>query len=468
MRTLALTFATLTLTACQLKMPGGTLLGGSGGSSSDGSSSGANGPNSKAPPPADPAAPSPKPVGDLAPYYSSLTLRELYRRINDLRQDQVYELAKTDVGRDLLWQAANPDPTWIREWRQRDWTNASENAEAMTQAAFNRSWQQSCVAEFATSRKAHADAAAALAPELARVEALTNYYERMAGYQAVAASFEEAMTAAGLPIDKDPFGPVGFRTTVLTKAIAYHNGSRHAWHEFPTEKFPVLAGRREGVRELTDDVELERAWYCAQVAARGGVQTTPMTAIWSSGHMSARRVAWPTVTGDEDAVRNKVAALVDQTEPKLESKRPLRVETLEKDFGFGPPEEEPKLAAFRGFKVTAVKDGVVTATRSDATRYPYACRTTRRIDRITEDGRVLYQEICKYGERTWSLSVAVRFDELPPGVTPAVGDAIEFAADVETDVKKAKKTPAKELTTRTMTATGRHLMKLERGKTRVW
>ncbi len=469
MRTLALTFATLTLTACQVKMPGGTLLGGSGGSSGDGASSGANGPNSKAAPPSNPDAPPPKPVGDLAPYYSSLTLRELYRRIHDLRQDQVYELAKADVGRDLLWQAANPDPTWIREWRQRDWTNASENAEAMTQAAFNRAWEQSCVAEFATSRKAHADVAAALAPELARVEGLSNYYERMAGYQALAASFEEKIAASGLPLGKDPFGNAGFRTTILVRAIAFHNGSRHAWTSFPEDRFPVLRQRREGLRELSDDAAVERAWYCAQVAARGGVQTTPMTAIWDSGHMSARRVAWPTVTGDEAAVRAQVAALVDRTAPMLEAKRPLRIETLEKDFGFGPPEEEPKLAGFRGVTITAVSADGFTATRTESTRYPYACRTTRRIDRITEDGRVLYQQICKYGERTWKLAVTVRFDELPPGVTPMVGDTVEFAADVDVDLKKpAKKTPAKELTIRTITATGRHLWKLERGKTRVW
>lgn len=469
MRTLPLVLSTLTLAACQVKLPGGTLLGGSSGTSGSSGEGGANGATSSAPPPGDPAAPPSKPVGDLGPYYGSLTLPALYHRINDLRQDEIYELAKTDVGRDLLWQAANPDPTWIREWRRRDWTDASENAEAMTQAAFNKAWEQSCVAEFAASRKAHADAAAALAPELARVDALTNYYERMAGYQALAAAFEDAMTAAGLPLDKDPFGAAGFRATVLAHAVAFHNGSRHAWHDFPLASFPVLAQERRGLRELSDDDALERSAYCARVSGSGGVRTTPFTSIWSSGHMSARRVAWPTVTGDEDAVRARVEELTARTAAQLELEQPLRVERLEKDHGFGPPAEEPKLAGFHGFKVVAVKGAVVTATRGDGERYPYACRATRRIEQITDDGHVIYQQDCKYGERLWNLTVTVRFDELPPGIAPAVGDLIDFAADVDSDVKKAgTKTAAKVVTTRTIAATARHLGRLERGKARVW
>lgn len=474
-RTLAVTLSTLTLAACHVKLPGGTMLGGGSSSSSSGStaSSGSDassaGGTSSAPPPANPEAPPPKPVGDLAPYYASLTLAELHHRIADLRQDEIYEKAKADVGRDLLWQAANPDPTWIREWRQRDWVDASENAEAMTQAAFNRAWEQSCVAEFAASRKAHADAAAALAPELARVDGLTNYYDRMAGYAALAAKFEDTMTAAGLPLDKDPFGPVGFRVTVLAHAVAFHNGSRHAWTAFPTRAFPLVEQRRDGLRELTDDTAQERAAYCGRVASSGGVRTTSFTSIWSEGHMSARRVAWPTVTGDEAAVRSWSKDQQARAAAALEIKEPLRVENLEKSYGFGPPAEEPKLAGFREFKVTAVKGDTVTATRTDADRFPYGCRTTHRIDRITDDGHVIYQQDCKYGDRTWDVTVTVRFDELPAGVALATGDVISFAADVDGDVKKqGKKSASKDQTLRTVTATGRHLFAVQRGGTRVW
>ncbi|MBK9034161.1 MAG: hypothetical protein IPL61_23350 [Myxococcales bacterium] len=462
--TIALSLSTLTLAACDMKLPGDvTLPGGtsSGGARSSGAPSTAAAPSPDAPPS--------KPVGDLAPYYSSLELAALYQLIANERQDQIYERAKAAVGRDLLWQSPNPDPTWILFWRTKDWTNASENAEAMTQAAFNRSWEQSCVAEFAASRKAHADAAARLAPELARVDGLTNYYERMAGYVAVAAQFEDAMTAAGLPIDKDPFGPVGFRATVIAHAVAFHNGSPHGWTAFPRDQFPALGQMRDGTRELSDDVALERSSYCARVASRGGVATTPFTSIWSEGHMSASRVAWPTVTGDEGATRAKLAELTKRTSAQLEPRAQLRIENVEKTFGFGPPAEEPKLAGFREFKVTAVKGDVITATRTDAERYSYACRTTNRIDRIDDNGRLIYQQNCKSGEREFKLTVAATFAELPPGVTPTAGDVISFAADVDGDAKKVtKNSPAKQVTVRTFTATGRHLFKVKRGATTVW
>ena len=303
--------------------------------------------------------------------------------------------------------------------------------------------------------QAHADVAAKLAPELARVDGLANYYERMAGYAALAAQVEEALTAAGLPLDKDPFGPVGFRATVLTHAIAFHHGSRHAWLSFPRGRFPVMERMRDGTRELTDDTAHERSAYCAQVASRGGVRTTPQTSIWGEGHMSARRVAWPTIVGDQAATRAWQQAELAKLAPALELRDPLRVENVEKAFGFGPPAEEPKLGGFRDFKVTKVADGMITATRTDADRFAYGCRTTHRIDRITDDGHVIYQQDCKYGDREWKLVVAARIDELPPGVTLAVGDLIDFAADVDADVKKAgKKSASYELTTRTITATG--------------
>lgn len=463
--TIALSLSALTLAACGMKLPGGVTL--PGGASKGGASGGANGPTSTAPAPT-PDAPPSQPVGDLAPYYASLELKALYQLIANERQDQIYERAKADVGRDLLWQSPNPDPTWIREWRQRDWTNASENAEAMTQAAFNRAWEQSCVAEYAASKKAHAEVAARLAPELARIDGLSNYYERMAGYVALAAQVEEAMTAAGLPIDRDPFGPVGFRATVLTHAIGFHNASPHGWTEFPRARFEALR-YRDGLRELTDDDGLERSGYCARVASRGGVQTTAFAAIWSQGHMSARRVAWPTVTGDEDATRAKLAELTKRTGAQLEPRASLRVENLEKTYGFSPPAEEPSLAGFREFKVTAVKGDVITATRTDAERYAYACRTTNRIDRIADDGRLIYQQRCKYGEREFKLTVAATFAELPPGVAPTAGDVISFAADVDADAKKVtKNSPAKQVTVRTVTATGRHLFTVKRGATTVW
>lgn len=461
-RTLVLALSSLSLAACGMKIGGVTIPGGK---SSGGGT--ANGPTSTAPAPA-PDAPPSEPVGDLAPYYSSLQLDALYQLINNERQDQIYERAKTAVGRDMLWKSPNPDPAWIREWRQKDWTNASENAEAMTQAAFNRAWESSCVAEYAASKKAHGEITARLAPELARVDALTNYYERMAGYVALAAQVEADLAAAGLPLGKDPFGAVGFRATVATHAIAYHAGSRHAFVGFPGDRFAALDRMEDGTRELTDDDATERAAYCAQVARSGGVKTTPVTAIWDQGHMSARRVAWPTVTGDEAAVRAKLAEATKQTTAQLTWPSPLRLENIAREYGLDAPDGEPKLAGFNGLKITAVKGDTFTASRTDSERFAYACRRTNRIDRIADDGRIIYQENCKYGDREWKLTVTATFAELPPGVTPAIGDVVSFAADVDTDAKKTTKdTASHKATARTMTVSGRHLFSIERDKAKL-
>jgi hypothetical protein len=453
MKTSFALLSALTLSACNLvQMPGGT-------------STGPSAPTAAAP--RNPDAPPSRPVGDLAQYYGSLKLAPLYHLINDEREDQIYERAKTDVGRDRLWQSPNPDPAWILMWRNQDWTNASDNAEAMTQAAFNRAWEASCVAEAASTRKVHTQLAGKMAPELVRVDGLANYYERMAGYVALAAQFEAEAGANGIAIDKDPSGPVGFRVTILTHAVAFHQQSRHAWSEFPWAKFPSAARvrRDDGGRELTDDAAFERARYCGTVAGRGGLTTTAFTRFWPDGHMSARRVMWPTVSGDERANKARAQTLVKETQAKLATKPGARVENIEKLFGLSAPGGEPKLAGFRDFKVTAVKGGTVKVTRSDTESYQYACRTTNRIDRIDDNNRVIYQQNCKWGAHDYRLDAELAFDELPPNVTLAVGDVINFEADVQKDTsKKLKDSPAKQEHIRTMVLAGRQLDRVQRGK----
>ncbi len=453
MKTSFVLLTTLTLTACNLiKMPGGT----------------STAPTAPGPTAAhSPDAPPSRPVGDLAQYYSSLKLAPLYHLINDEREDQIYARAKSDVGRDRLWQSPNPDPAWILMWRNQDWTNASDNAEAMTQAAFNRAWEASCVAEATSIRKLHAQLASRMAPDLARIDGLANYYERMAGYVALAAQFEAEAAANGIAIDKDPSGPVGFRVTILTHAVAFHQQSRHAWAEFPWARFASAARvhRDDGGRELTDDAAFERARYCASVADRGGISTTAFTRFWPDGHMSAKRVAWPTVSGDERANQTRAKALVAETQAKLETKPGARLETIEKLFGVSAPGGEPKLAAFRELRVTAIKGDSVKVTRSDSESYQYACRTTNRIDRIDDNNRVIYQQNCKSGARDYRLDADLTFDELPPNITLAIGDVISFEADVQKDAsKKLLDSPARQKHLRTMVLAGRQLDRVQRGK----
>lgn len=438
-----------TLSACGTKLPGGLTIPGGGGSAGNPAASSGGGGGG----------------GALGAYYASLdhaTLRPLFQNASG---DDVYEKAKADVGREALWQSPNPDPEWIKAWGTQDWTNASENAEVMFQAAFNRSWDGACAAEADATFAAHARLAKAHAVELARVDALTNYYERMAGYAALFARFEEDARGAGLTPEQRPLGPVGFRVEILARAIAYHQASPHGFVEFPWDRFGAAAERtRKDGRALTADAAFERHAYCAAAASQGGRELPPFTSIIDGSNTRARKLAWPTVWGDEDAVKARTRKLREDTARTLATRGGARVERVEKAFGVSFPEGEPKLASFQAFTVDAARGPDVMVSRTDVEHYDYACRETTKIDRI-EDGKIRYRVDCKTGKATYHLVADVRFAELPPGLTLAKGDVIYFYADLDqSTLKKIKDTAAHRHTGRKMTLTGRHLAAVTRGR----
>ncbi len=146
--------------------------------------------------------------------------------------------------------------------------------------------------------------------------------------------------------------------------------------------------------------------------------------------MSARRVAWPTITGDESANAARAKSLVAAAAPALDAPGALRVEVVDRADGYTAPEGEPALAGFHNLKVAAVKGDVIALTRSQSASYSYACKTTNRIDRITDSGQLIYQQRCKFGEREWKLDAKLTFAELPPGVTIEAGDVLTFTSGV--------------------------------------
>ncbi len=461
MRKLISVLVPLSLTACGAKLPGGISIPG-GGSSSDGASSPTAAPGD-APP--IPGAPLPAAQGALGPYYASLDHAALRTLFQNSASSEIYEKAKADVGRDALWRSPNPDPVWIKTWGQQDWTNASENAEIMYQAAFNRTWEHACATEADATLATHARLAKEHGAELARVDALTNYYERMAGYSALYQQYEDAAQGANVGPDQAPFGPVGFRVEILSRAIGYHQGSRHGFVEFPWARFGAAAERtRKDGRALTGDAAFERQAYCAAAASSGGRAVSPFTSIIDGSNTKARKLAWPTVWGDEDAVKARVRKLREETTGKLATRGGARVERVEKAYGVTFPDGEPKLASFTDFEVVSVSGTTVKVTRTDLEHYDYACKETNKIDRI-EDGKIKYRVDCKTGKSTYELTAEVTFDELPPGITLAKGDRLNFHADLERGAtKKTKDTAAARHTVRTMTLTGRHLGSVTRGR----
>lgn len=460
MRKLVSILVPLSLAACGTKLPGGITIPGGGGGSSGGGPAAAT----AAAKPGEVAPPS-VPQGALGSYYASLDHAALRPLFQNAAGDDIYEKAKADVGRDALWQSANPDPVWIKAWGQQDWTNASENAEVMYQAAFNRTWEAACATEAEATLAAHARLADEHGAELARVDGLTNYYERMAGYAALYERYEEAARSAGLAPEQAPFGPVGFRVEVLARAIAYHQGSTHGFVDFPWARFGAAAERtRKEGRALTGDAGFERQAYCAVAATQGGRALSPFTSIIDGSNTKARKLAWPTVWGDEDAVKARLRTLREETGARLATRGGARVERVEKAYGVSFPEGEPKLASFQGFEVVSVSGAKLKVTRTDLEHYDYACKETNKIDRV-EDGKIKYRVDCKTGKSTYELTAEVTFDELPPGLVLAKGDVLHFAADLEKSAtKKTKDSAAAKHTVRTMTLTGRHLGGVTRGR----
>jgi hypothetical protein len=335
----------------------------------------------------------------------------------------------------------------------------------MYQAAYNRSWETACAAEADATRDAHARLADEHRAELARVDALTNYYERMAGYAALSQGFEEAARTAGLAPDQAPLGPVGFRVDILAHAIAYHQGSTHGFVEFPWTRFGAAAERtRKDGRALTADAAFERQAYCAGASSSGGRALAPFTSIIDGSNTKARKLAWPTVWGDEKAVLARVRTLRGETAATLATRGGARVERVEKSHGVTFPEGEPKLASFQAFEVVSISGATLEVTRTDLEHYDYACRETTQIDRI-ENGKIKYRQECKTGKSTWDLAAKVTFAELPPTLTLAKGDVLHFHADLDSSVvKKVKDTAAQRHTRRTLVLTGRHLAAVTRGR----
>jgi hypothetical protein len=406
---------------------------------------------------------------ELVAYYQKLDLPTLHHLLFDSRRDDIYEKAKTDVGRDVLWQSGNPDPTWIKVWGTKDWSAASGNAETLMQAAFNRRWEAGCTAEYKTSRAAHAKLAKELAAELDAVDGTGNHYARMAGYVTLAAKFEAAAADAGLDARKDPFGPSGFRVTILQHAVAYHQGSRASYQAFPWAQFPLAREVREHGRPLTDDGAFELQAYCGSVSSNGGLGVPTFGSLWGDSHASNRNVAWPTVTGDVKAVAAKTKELVAAAGKTLEHDGDLRIGSIDRVGSVSANEKEPKLAHFSDFVVSAVSragDGAkVTLGRKQSDTYSYACKETRKLERIEDDGRLVYQQKCKYGVTNYTQTATVTFAELPPGFAFAKGDKVDFTADVDKDdSKKTKNTPARVEWNRKLVATARVLGTVERGK----
>lgn len=463
MRKLVSILVPLSLAACGTRLPGGiTIPGGGDGAASTAAAPGGDGPAAAKP---GEVAPPSVPQGALGDYYASLDHAALRPLFQNAARDDIYQKAKADVGRDALWQSANPDPVWIKAWGQQDWTNASENAEVMYQAAFNRTWEAACAAEADATLAAHARLAEAHGAELARVDALTNYYERMAGYAALYESFEEAARSAGLAPEQAPLGPVGLRVEILSRAIMYHQGSSHGFVEFPWARFGAAAERtRKDGRALTADAGFERQAYCAVASTQGGRALSPFTSIIDGSNTKARKLAWPTVWGDEDAVKARLRTLREETGARLATRGGARVERVEKAYGVTFPDGNPKLASFTDFEVVSVSGATVKVTRTDLEHYDYACKETNKIDRI-EDGKIKYRVDCKTGKSTYELTAEVTFDELPPGLALARGDKLHFHADLErSTTKKTKDTAAARHTVRTMSLTGRHLGSVTRGR----
>lgn len=464
-RVLFLSFASLTAVACGGKLGGLSIPGGKSaadvaeGGGSSAASAGADAATDSAADAADAARPV-RP--ELLAYYKKLDHQALYPLLRNGSSNASYDQANGDLGRDPLWDSGNPDPAWIETWKSRDWSDARANAEALIQAGFNRSWEDACKAEFDASFASHRKLAADLGAELAAADGQRNHYARIAAYAALAEKFEKAAAAAGLDAKKDPFGPSGFRVTILQHAVAYHRGSPAAYTDFPWHRFGAVAeeARKEG-RELSADAAFERQAYCAAAAKDGGLRVTPFIGKGSGAKD-------PTVWGDREQVASKVRGLVAAAGKALAVDGGIRIGTIDAIGAVGFHEREPRLALLSDATVSAVtRDGdgaKVTVTRRKLESFTFACKDTSTVEGVGDDGRVRYKQSCKSGDKIYTLTAQVTFAALPPGLALAKGDVVSFTADVaKDDSKKVTDTTSKVEWARELQLDGRLLVEAKRG-----
>ncbi len=372
---------------------------------------------------------------------------------------------------------ANPDTEWIPQWDSLQLTD--ESRVAVCQAAINKSWTAKCHADFSEYRAAWKKIETEARPELQKLSRPGNYYARASGLAALMERVEK-QAADAKALYPAGYGPanVGIQSEIVAAMVDLH---REAKREFLTAEYLAghkinLADYRERGRAFADD-EVERDLFCSAAQKSGTQNGTPKLPVMFEMGKGLQVVRWPVQNDREAVIKKARTALLAATGPKLVT-REVKAASLTngslpeaadaKLYWVFAEEGQSGLDSDSPFKVKSVKalaGGGVTAEIENlrVRTLPYDCRSTNKVDRIDDNGRVIYQQICKYQRVEHTRLITAQIPELPTGVELKAGDLVGFYGDLMSRKESTvSSTPPKKVTRETFTFTVRHLDRVKR------
>lgn len=360
-------------------------------------------------------------------------LDDLFRRLsykdfpeNSSTGDVDRLLAKAGVrGGDLITgRVQAPDLHWIIGWRRNQpiWDYWG----MIGQAAINRTWETQCYIDFDDYNSRWMALEKQFRPTLAKLVQPGNYYDRASGLFKLLVDVDAAAEAAHIVLpNSHPTRGAGFRYEIVKAIIDLHRQTNHGafirqWYQH------VFRGR-----PLSTDRNLERNIFCNFGDQRGTHRTPPMTILKSeqaSGEETiANEVRWPAWRYDPNpaAINSFLASAKSQAETELALETPDVP-----PFAPSATEVETKGKVVREYGqvglVRSEGSGLwIELTFDVQSRIIGDCRATNQIDRIRDDGSVVYREHCKnVSSINHERHVSFSIPEPPPSVSVRKGDFV--------------------------------------------
>lgn len=366
-----------------------------------------------------------------------------------------------------LFKRGNVDPEWITGWSNN--LSTVELTSALAQGAVNRTWQKQCFADYDDYRKGFG---AIEGKHRSRFEALRkqgNYYERAAGLHALLSEVAKEAEQKGLKLH--PSHPIAWVGLPYEIASAFYQVHRETGHEYALADFvkpmrdQIDAFSQYG-RAWSSDTAFDRDVFCAHAEVTGTHRTPKLPDVggWQAGGPAP--VRWPVAAERHAEIDKKLRDAQAQSAAAFKTQS-WRIPRLE--LGMSDREEKaPKLFHTGPYTITSVRrEGdkvVLVGEHRKVEPFNYDCRSTGRVESWDIHNNPIYARDCKVGSKTRIRIAEVTFGDLPASIQVAKGDEITFYGELsrEEQEKTVKQTASEQVTSRSHTFEGKHLLEVKR------
>ena len=336
----------------------------------------------------------------------------------------------------------NPDPEWLPGWDRLPVEEQQVRSKivycAIAVAAAERTWMNECAAKVTARYQAQKDESDRMTASIAAAKALPNSYARLDALLKLRTPPQERREhSAGAP---------------FLAELGVYEGFRDAGRGFLLEAEQYGVQHDDGWRALLP-LEVERDLTCAA----GFPYERELT------HQVAGIVKPPVSPERAHAAHDALEAARQQARSQLAAaKPPLTNMAMRANAGY---------TTFHEVAVTRVRadgnDTVVDLGRHTEETEDIGCVETNRVDRVDENGRIIYRVRCSgTGKRIHDLAYTVRLHEMPPDLTIQPGDRLSFYGKVvkQNDVTLVD-TPALKKVRHEVEFDVQHLQSVVRGAT---